>query len=208
MRLTLFYAAGANCNERVRWALDYKRVSYELIDLDRPFDAVRFAAASPFGRSPVMEVDGRPLSESMAMLELIEELHPEPPLTCADPWLRARVREVCEAINSSIHPVQNSSVVGRLRPDWDKAAMRPFRREWIAENLNALAPKLWRESGYAVGERFSLADILVAVMARKARALGGDALPAFEHHWQHLMAQPAVASSCPASVRAEPPGSS
>ena len=77
--LTLFYAAGANCNERVRWALDYKRVAYELIDLDQPHDAVRFAAASPFGRSPVMELGGRPLSESMAMLELIEELHPEPP---------------------------------------------------------------------------------------------------------------------------------
>ena len=49
--LTLFYAAGANCNERVRWALDYKRVAYELIDLDQPHDAVRFAAASLAGRA-------------------------------------------------------------------------------------------------------------------------------------------------------------
>ena len=118
----------------------------------------------------------------------------------ADPWRRAKVREVCEAINSSIHPVQNSSVVARLRPDWDKAAMRPFRRTWIAENLQALAPKLWLESAYAVGDRFTLADILLAVMARKAQTLGGEPLPAFERHWQHLMAQPAVAGSCPASV--------
>jgi maleylacetoacetate isomerase len=202
MALILYIAEGASCCERVRWALAYKGQPHQLVDVEQPEHAGRLAAISPFGRVPILELEGRLLSESMAMLELIEELQPEPPLNYGDPWLRARVREVCEAVNSSIHPVQNSSVVGRLRPDWDKAAMRPFRRQWIAENLQALAPKLWRDSAYAVGDRFTLADILVAVMARKARALGLDAetLPAFERHWLHLMAQPRVAASCPPSV--------
>lgn len=200
MTLTLYTAEGANCCERVRWALAYKGLAHELVDIEQPQHAARWAAvqaANPFGRVPLLEWGGQWLSESMAMLELIEELAPAPPLTYTDPWLRARVREACEAVNASIHPVQNSSVVRRLRPDWDKAAMRPFRAEWVGDNLCALAPKLWRESAFAVGEHFTLADILVAVMAHKGARLGMDPLPPYQRHWQHLMAQPAVAAACP-----------
>ncbi len=197
--LRLYIAEGANCCERVRWALTYKGLPHELVDVDQPNDAGRLAPISPFGRVPILEWQGQVLSESMAMLELLEELQPEPALSYTDPWLRARVREACEAVNASIHPVQNSGVIRRLRPDWDKAAMRLYRCKWIAENLERLQPRLWRESAYAVGDRFTLADILVAVMARKAISLGlaAGVLPAFDRHWQHLMAQPRIQASCP-----------
>lgn len=197
--IRFYYAAGANCCERVRWALDWKRLSYDLVDLDQPFDEARFAAISPFGRVPVMELDGAPLTESMAMLEYIEEIAPTPPLNYADPLARARVREICEAVNSSIHPVQNSGVIRHFRPEWSKAEMRPVRAEWIATNLEKLAPLLWREGSFAVGDRFTLADILVGVIFAKGRALGIAAgrLRRFEQHWEHLMSVPAVRASCP-----------
>lgn len=109
------------------------------------------------------------------------------------------MREICEAVNSSIHPVQNSGVIRHFRPEWSKNDMRPVRAGWIATNLEKLAPLLWRESRFAVGDRFTLADILVAVIFDKGRALGIAAgrLAHFERHWVHLMSDAAIRASCP-----------
>lgn len=212
MKPVFYYVAAANCCERVRWALDYKQFDYTLVELEvepdasanANHDAARFAALSPFGRVPLMEIDGQPLSESMAMLEWLEEVAPTPALTYTSAFARARVREACEAVNASIHPVQNSSVVAYFQPDWSKAQMRPVRAHWIGSNLAKLQSRLWQESGFAVGGQFTMADILLAVMYRKGVALGmlPDAYPAYEAHWQLLMAQEAIRASCPPSMRA------
>lgn len=199
MKIKFYYAAGSNCCERVRWALDYKRVPYELVDLDAGVDKRHFAAISPFGRVPVMELDGVALTESMAMVELLEECAPAVPLNYAEPLARAKVREVCEAVNSSIHPVQNSSVVRYFRPDLDKDRMKPIRAHWIETNLTRLQPRLWQASQFAVGDRFTLADIFLAVIYRKGVALGmaPSACARFEEHWFYLLSQPAIRGSCP-----------
>lgn len=199
MHIKFYYAAGANCCERVRWALDYKRVPYELVDLDQSYDEAHFLGISPFGRVPVMELDGTPLTESMAMVELLEEISPSPPLNYADSLARSRVREVCEAVNSSIHPVQNSSVIEHFRPDWSKDQMRIVRASWIGSNLERLQARLWLHSGFAVGSAFTLADIFVAAIFRKGVELGIEppSLPAFANHWSFLMSQTAVRASCP-----------
>lgn len=199
MEIKFYYASGSNCCERVRWALDYKRVRYELVDLGGRFDERHFAAISPFGRVPVMELDGVPLSESMAMVEFLEEHAPAVPLTYADARARARVREVCEAVNSSIHPVQSSGVVRHFRPDLNKDQMKQIRADWIASNLAKLRPRLWRASEFAIGDRFTLADIFLAVIYRKGVALGiaPSACPQFQAHWLFLLSQPAIRDSCP-----------
>lgn len=199
MNLRLFSAEGANCCERVRWALGYKRLPYALLDPDADEQQAQFARVSPFGRVPVLLASGLALSESMAIAEYIEELAPNPALLGRARNERARIREVCEAVNSSIHPVQNSSVVHYFRPDWSKAQMRPVRASWIEKNLKNLEAKLWLSGNFVVGESFSLADIFVAVIYRKAASLGTaqEALPRFEAHWQHLMAVSEIVSSCP-----------
>lgn len=127
---TLFSAPGANCGDRVLWALRYKGVAHELVDADLPDGAARLARLSPFGRVPVLVVEGQaPLSESMAICEYLEEAHPTPPLLGEDRALRARVREVCEAINASIHPIQNRSVVQQFQPAWSAEQIRAFRSQ-------------------------------------------------------------------------------
>lgn len=103
---TVAHADMRGC-ERIRWALDYKKIVHALVDIYSQHDEIHFKGISPFGRVPVMEVDGTPLTESMAMLELLEETTPTRPLNYTTPLLRAQVREVSEAVNSSIHPVQN-----------------------------------------------------------------------------------------------------
>jgi glutathione S-transferase len=202
MEIRFYYSPGSNCCERVRWALDYKRVQYALLDPDSPSERRRFDEISPFGRVPVMEIGGVPLSESMAMVEFLEDYVPAVPLNYADTVARARVREACEAVNSSIHPVQNSAVIHHFRPDWSKQDMKPFRADWIGTNLQKLRPRLWRTSRFAVGDRFTLADIFVAVIYRKGVALGmaPDAFPHFEDHWRFLLSQPDIRGSCPATL--------
>jgi glutathione S-transferase len=202
MEICFYYSAGSNCCERVRWALDYKRVQYELVDLGNPSDRRRFDEISPFGRIPVMEIGGVPLSESMAMVEFLEDYAPAIPLNYAEVVSRARVREVCEAVNSSIHPVQNSSVIKQFRPEWSKQDMKPFRAGWIGPNLEKLRPRLWRTSRFAVGDRFTLADIFVAVIYRKGVDLGmtPDAYPHFEDHWRFLLSHPDIRGSCPVAL--------
>jgi glutathione S-transferase len=174
-------------------------VRYELIDVDAQFDLARFGKISPFGRVPVMEVDGTAITESMAMVEFLEEFAPEPPLNYSGAVERAKVREICEAVNSSIHPVQNSSVVSYFLPGLAKAQMRPVRAIWIANNLVKLQPRLWRTSFFAVGDRFTLADIFVAVMYRKGVALGmlPEDHPPFEAHCTFLLSQPEIRDSSP-----------
>lgn len=199
MQIKFYYVAGANCCERVRWVLDYKRVQYELVDLDGPHHEQQLSAMSPFRRVPVMEIDGTALTESMAMIELLEEVAPSPPLNYATSLIRAQVREVCEAVNSSIHPVQNSSVVSHFRPELSKEEMRPIRADWIASNLLKLQTRLWKASGFAIGNQFTFADIFVAAIFRKGRELGiqTETLGAFEMHWEFLMSYPVIRTSCP-----------
>ena len=206
MRIKFYYVAGSNCCERVRWALDYKCISYELVDLESPHEKLHLSSISPFDRVPVMELDGAALTESMAMIEFLEEIVPSPPLTYTTPLARAHVREVCEAVNSSIHPVQNSSVVRHFRPDLSKIEMRPIRANWIASNLHKLQMRLWQSSGFAVGQQFTFADIFVAAIYRKGLELGMDrgAFRSFETHWSFLMSHPAIQASCPIPEKREP----
>jgi len=185
-QIRLYCAAHANCCDRVRWSLDYKRVSYALVDLDQPHDAAHFASISPFGRIPVIEIEGIALTESMAIVELLEELHPSPPLNASDPTTRARVREVYETVNSSIHPVQNGGVVRHFRPELSGPEVRQVRADWIASNLLKVESWLWLNTGFAIGSSFSLPDIFVAAIFQKGLSLGINppnfqALPSIGH---------------------------
>jgi glutathione S-transferase len=92
MQIKVHYVVGANCCERVRWALDYKGVAYELISIDADTSQSALDGIGPFGRVPVMELNGAPLTASMAMVELLEELAPATPLNHSTPFARAQVR--------------------------------------------------------------------------------------------------------------------
>ncbi len=205
MKHTLYFANGANCSDRIRWAMAYKGISFEGIDIEASDGAAPVGPMGPFCRVPVLVADQQVLTESMAIAEYMEELHPDPPLMPKPLLERARVREVCEGINSSIHPVQNSSVLRAIQPSWTKDTIRQFRSHWIASNLEKLHPLLWRSSSYAVGVQFTLADIFVAVMYRKLVSLGGtpSELPKYAMHWKFLMSNPAIAASCPGEQGAQ-----
>ncbi|MFZ6778236.1 glutathione S-transferase family protein [Undibacterium sp. Ji83W] len=199
MKIRFYHAPDANCCERLLWILDYKKVDYERIDVGLGDVGEQVRLLSPFARVPMMEVDGIALSESMAMAEFIEEVAPNPPLQYTEAFARAQVREICEAVNSSIHPQQNGSTVRFFHPDWSREQMRPVRAKWLSLNLEKLQGRLWRSSQFAVGTQFTMADIFVSIIYRKALDLGVSSsdLPEYDQYWQFLMSNEALRSSCP-----------
>src|SRR5215510_2552304 len=88
---------------RVRWALAIKGVPFEIVTvnlLTGEQDQPAHRARSPIGTVPTLRVGDRYLTESVAIIGLLEELVPEPALLPADPWARARVRQAMEMVNS------------------------------------------------------------------------------------------------------------
>ncbi|PIW15538.1 glutathione S-transferase [bacterium (Candidatus Blackallbacteria) CG17_big_fil_post_rev_8_21_14_2_50_48_46] len=198
-QLTLYTAAG-NAAERVLWALNYKEISYQMIEIESlPVGA--YARINPYGYVPTLKIGEELIAESLAIIEFLEETCPEPTLFPGTALERARIREICEFINSTVHPVQNRSVLNFLRPELDSAAMKSLRAEWLHRCLQKLAPRLWQHGNFAVGTAFSLADILVAVIYKRALSQGVQAqeFQEFEAWMQYLFQQEVYRRSAPFS---------
>ena len=137
---------------RVRIALNLKglkveRCSHHLRKGEQR--SASYLALNPQGLVPTLERDsGDVLSQSLAIIEWLEETHPLPSLLPPEPWARARVRAIALAVSCDIHPVQNLKVLNRLRGlGLDEAAVV----EWAAwankEGLEACEALLAAEPG-------------------------------------------------------------
>src|SRR5437773_93893 len=116
-RAVLYHFWLSSSSWRVRWALAFKGVPFRSVMIDlRAGEQHRpeHRARNPLGYVPTLEIDGRTLGESVAILEYLEERFPDPPLYPRDPWLRARVRQVVELVNSGVQPLQNLLVLQRV----------------------------------------------------------------------------------------------
>lgn len=170
---------------RVRIALAHKGVAYEYVPVNltrgehqRP----EYLAKNPMGSVPLLEVelDGRPLrlAESMAILELLEELHPDPPLLPRDPHLRARARHLALLVVSGVQPLQTTLVREHLQKtlhgDPDE-----WTRHWIRRGLTALEQLVLETAGrFCVGDAPSFADVcLVPQLYFASRRAGLDLSP-------------------------------
>src|SRR5205814_4409070 len=110
MKLVLYHYWRSSSAWRVRFALHYKAIAYESVFVDLRSSQQLTAdhkRIAPLGVVPVLLVDGRPHTESVANLEFVEEAFPQKPLLPSDRWLRARVRQLVEHVNSGIQPLQN-----------------------------------------------------------------------------------------------------
>jgi len=176
MEIILYSAEGSNSSQRVEWALRYKKIPYKV----QSNNSKSFGA---YGYMPAISIDGAIVSESMAILELLEETFPEPSLLPKQALERAKIREVCEYVNSTIHPAQNRSILKFLRPELPELDKKTLRAKWISDCLQNLRTHLFLDSGFAVGKRFSLADIFVAVIYQKGLTHGAAQDEYYENHW-------------------------
>lgn len=172
--LTLYHYWRSSCSWRVRWALALKGLPYESVPvnlLQGEHKADPYLAVNPNGQVPTLKVGDRYLSESMAIIEWLEETYPYVALLPKDPWDRALVRELALMVVSGIQPVQNLKV-GRFYSE-DQKQREAWNKHFIEEGFVALEKKLEPYSGpYAFGENISLADIALVPQVYNALRVG------------------------------------
>src|SRR3954463_70758 len=128
---------------RVRIALNLKRLDYDdaFIHLRRGEQSQPgFLGVNPQGLVPALEADGQTLIQSLAIIEYLEETHPEPPLLPRDPAGRAWVRGLAAIVACDIHPLNNLRVLRYLhRPlGQDQQAIESWYNHWIDSGFRAL----------------------------------------------------------------------
>ncbi len=185
MRLFTYYRSSAAW--RVRIALHWKGLAFEPVAVDlRRGDqlAAAFRARNPAGAVPVLEDGERRVVQSLAILEYLEECHPEPPLLPADAAGRARVRQLALAVACDVHPLANLRVRRHLadafgHADADVAA---WCRHWVGEGLAAVEAELARAAAtgrFCHGDAPSFADLCLVPQLTNARRVELDVASAF-----------------------------
>jgi maleylacetoacetate isomerase len=165
---------------RVRIALEYKGIACERVYVRLRKEAgeqhsAEFLRVSPLGQVPVLEIPSEQgvstITQSIAILEYLEETHPDPPLLPRDPAIRARVREMAEVINSGIQPLQNLKLQSELGARGVDAL--PITRTYIEEGLRALEILARPVAGrFLVGDTVTFADVCLVPQLAAARRLG------------------------------------
>jgi maleylacetoacetate isomerase len=158
MSLTLFHYWRSSASWRVRWGLEIKKVPHEKVAVDLlagQEGSPDYLKRNPAGYVPCLIAGANPpLGESLAILEWLEENYPSPSLFSGDSFLRARIRQLAETVNSGIQPLQNLSVIRKLSED--KHVQKAWMQHWMGKGLAVYEDLLSRVDRR--GARFSVAD--------------------------------------------------
>ena len=169
----------SSCSFRVRIALGYKKVAYEpllvnLLEGEQNKPAHR--AKNPIGHVPTLTIDGVTHVDSIAIMELLEEIYPEPPLLPKAPHDRARVRALVQTIASGIQPLQNLVVLDRVGGT-DQEKRSDWMRFWITRGLGAFETLASESGPFAFGAAFTMADACLVPQLYASRRVGVDLTP-------------------------------
>jgi maleylacetoacetate isomerase/maleylpyruvate isomerase len=209
MKLYNYFRSSASF--RVRIALELKGLAYDYI----PVHLVKgehkqegYAAVSPSLLVPTLETEGGDLlGQSMAIIEYLDETHPEPPLLPRDVAGRARVRALAQLIACEIHPLNNLRVLKYLTRELkvDEEAKATWYRHWVRDGLEAFERQLATlpPSTYCYGSTPTLADCCLVPQIFNGRRFNTSfdgltrTMAAFDACMAHPAFQKAQPSSCP-----------
>ena len=180
MKLYSYFRSSASF--RVRVALNLKGLSYEYVPIHLNKGEQKkpeFAALTAEKLVPMLETDdGQRLTQSMAIIEYLDELHPENPLLPADSLGRARVRALSQIVACEIHPLNNLRVLKYLVRDLQVGddAKNGWYRHWVGVGLEAFEAHLASAPGstYCHGETPTMADCCLVPQIFNAQRFNCD----------------------------------
>lgn len=192
---------------RVRIALAFKGLEYEYIPVHLIKDggeqhAQWFHEVNPTHQVPVLELPDaerpRYVGQSVAILSLLEDLHPDPPFLPSNPFERARAIQLAELVNSGIQPLQNLAVIQALKGHGIDA--KAWCADVIERGLGAYEDLVAETAGdFSIGDTPTWADAFLVPQLYNARRFGVDvsAFPTVARIEGHCLYHPAFANSHP-----------
>lgn len=175
--MILYDYARSSASYRVRIGLALKGLDYRRVAVDLPSGEQRSAAwcaLNPQGLVPALEIGGQILTQSLAILEWLDETHPAPPLLPKDPLARARARAIALAIACDLHPLSNLRVLNRVEALAGADARHAWNRDNLGQGLDAVEAMLGEAGDFAFGDGPGLVECCLIPQLYNARRWGLD----------------------------------
>ncbi|HLW25996.1 MAG TPA: maleylacetoacetate isomerase [Steroidobacteraceae bacterium] len=197
----------SSASYRVRIGLALKGIVVSVVSKrlrENEHQAGDYLALNPQGFVPALALDDQVtvLTQSLAILEYLEEMHPEPALLPRAPAARAHVRALCQLIACDVHPLNNLRVLRYLERDLALGAEARTRwyGHWVTAGLTAFEAFLQRAPArYCCGDTPTLADVCLVPQVFNARRFAVDLSP-----FPRVVAVDAACALLPAFARAAP----
>lgn len=204
MTFVLHSAWRATAPYRVRIGLALKGVAYDYAAIDLVAGQQRepaYRAVNPQGLTPALDIGDRVLTQSLAILEWLEETYPEPAMLPKTPLDRQVVRAMATLIACDVHPLNNTRVARKLSEmGIDQAGFVTWLRGWIIDGFDALDPMIARHGGgFSFGDTPTIADCCLIPQIYSAKRYDMDI-----GRWPSIDAVSVRAAAHPAFQAAHP----
>ncbi len=171
-KIQLYSYYRSSCSWRVRIALYLKRIPFEYISihlLKGEQNNSRYKQLNPEGQVPCLTHNNQVITQSIAILQYLEEICPRPVLF--PKTSKIQIISLCEMINSSIQPLQNLKAIQYLKNQWQTRQLKGWLNFWIREGLLSVEKKTQenKQSPFAVGRSLTAAELFIIPQIYNAR---------------------------------------